>query len=121
MLFSNPFIDIDRYIPESYSEMLARYPEDEKGVLVNISELNPDLISDISFYRCNYDLSSKECQLRDSFAYCKPSRFKPFALQLDPDLNAIIIWDFKHYPEVGDWSDDPVAEATRFILNTFLV
>jgi hypothetical protein len=91
MLLSNPFIDIDRYIPESYSEMLARYPEDEKGVLVNISELNPDLISDISFYRCNYDLSSNEYQLRDSFAYCKPSRFKPFALQLDPDLNPIII------------------------------
>jgi hypothetical protein len=48
MLFSNPFIDIDRYIPESYSEMLARYTEDEKGVFANISELNPDLISDIS-------------------------------------------------------------------------
>jgi hypothetical protein len=48
MLFSNPFIDIDRDIPESYSEMLARYTEDEKGVFVNISELNPDLISDIS-------------------------------------------------------------------------
>jgi hypothetical protein len=47
MLFSNPFIDIDRDIPESYSEMLARYPEDEKGVFVNISELNPDLISGV--------------------------------------------------------------------------
>jgi hypothetical protein len=47
MLFSNPFIDIDRDIPESYSEMLGRYPEDEKGVFVNISELNPDLISGI--------------------------------------------------------------------------
>lgn len=66
-------------------------------------------------------MSSKEYQLWDSFGHYKLSRFKPFVLQLDPDLNPIIIWDFKHYPEFGDWSDDPVAEATRFILNTLLV
>ncbi len=102
-----------KYKSESIQEVLNRYSGFGADIFSKISEFYPELYSNLKYYR------AIAVQTNDVFAVCE-NIANEFAIQLDPDIEIICIWDEKNSIEIGDWATDEYQEAMSFIEECFV-
>ena len=94
---------------ESLQEFSKRYSGIGEALYVYIRDHYPKVHERLVFYR------SENVHLPDSFAYYNDSK-NPFAMQLDPDCDVVVLRNDKGQWEFGEWSEDMYTEIIDWIL-----
>jgi len=105
----------EKFHEETLDELQERYSGFGRDLYQLIKEKIPHVFSNLRFYQgINY-------QMGDSYAvYEDPNPGKSFAIQLDPDIEVIILWNSAIQTEIGSWFEKPEEEAILFILDELL-
>lgn len=101
---------------ESLDKVHERYSGFGRDLYRLIGERLPYVLINLRFYQgMNY-------QMGDSYAlYENPDNpGRSFAIQLDPDIDVIILWNSEIQTEIGNWVRNPEEEAIIFIQDEFL-
>jgi hypothetical protein len=116
--FKNPMIDprgwasAGTWTTEIPSEALARTAPLGRSLFERLFATHPELERDVVFVRWSV-------QSEDVYAVFDRTD-GAFGVQFDPLLGYIIVFGPESTNEIGDWFDDPVAEALRDIETTYL-
>ncbi|MCE0559426.1 hypothetical protein [Motilimonas sp. E26] len=100
------------YIQEPYSDVSSRYKGFGSKLFGVMSSSLPLHYQNLKFYR------SISNQTEDVFAICE-GLGHDYGIQLDPDCEAICLWDDKTHIEIGYWSEDEYIESVEFIKANF--
>ncbi len=101
---------------ETIDKVLERYSGFGRDLYWLIEERLPHVFCNLRFYQ------GTTFQSGDSYAvYEDPSNLeKSFAIELDPDIRVIVLWNNEIQTEIGSWADKPEEEAIIFIDDNFL-
>ena len=110
------------YQEESFSEFLQRYKGFGKEIHSEIRKELPNVFNKLKFYRAVK--STGKCVgaypfMKDSYAIYESENLE-FEIQLDPESEIIIIYNFEKVFEVGTWSEDIYSESISFIKSNFI-
>lgn len=106
----------EEYKEETLDTALKRYSGFGKDVYQLLEKKLPHIFLILKFYqRTTY-------QKEDSYAvYLDPDNpEKSFAIQLDPLIEVIVLWNHKTHVEIGTWADNPEKEAVEYISDIFM-
>jgi hypothetical protein len=109
----NLLIPKEDFQEETLAKVLERYSGFGKNFYRLLEEKLPQVFSKLTFYQ------ETSYQMRDSYAVYDDVD-KSFAIQLDPDIEVIVIWNQYIQTEIGSWVDKPEEEAIIFIQDEFL-
>ena len=97
---------------EAQSDAIARTPSLGQSFFARLFAAHPELEREVLFMRWSV-------QDEDTYAYFdRPDG--AFSVQFDPHLEYIIVSGADGTNEIGEWFDDPTAEALRYIETTYL-
>ncbi|HCS21884.1 MAG TPA: hypothetical protein DIW47_15220 [Bacteroidetes bacterium] len=102
-----------QFMEESYSEFLSRYQGFGSTFYADLKEKCPDVFKHLEFYTVR---SVEE----DSFALYTKEEIS-FAIQLDPLMEIICLWNHAQQIEIGHWHEHPVEVAIAYIKTEFLL
>jgi hypothetical protein len=99
---------------ESLAESMARYSGFGKDLFLELESHFPGMLSKFRFFQ------PQDSQEDDIWSYYQDDTVQ-FAVQLEPNTPVIVLWDAKpeNNIEIGDWSEDPIADVIRFIEEDF--
>lgn len=106
----------EEFQEETLNKVYERYSGIGRDLYQLIEEKLPQVFSNLRFYQgTNY-------QIGDSYAvYEDPDNHgKSFAIQLDPDIEVIVLWNSEIQTEIGSWVEKPEKEAILFIQDELL-
>jgi len=92
---------------EARDDALARAPAFGRRLFAGLFERFPDLRPAVAFLRWSE-------QPDDVYAVFELPN-GGFAVQVDPDLEYLIVWDAGERAEFGDWDGDQVVPALAFV------
>ncbi|MCC3157087.1 hypothetical protein LJ737_07545 [Hymenobacter sp. 15J16-1T3B] len=101
------------FVEEEYQDVLNRYSGFGIGLFPLINNQLPSVFNCLRFFR------SMMHQTEDVYATYETTE-KAFAIQLDPDIEVICLWNDDMQTEIGDWYEEPNAEALKFIITHLL-
>ena len=113
--------DCQEYQEESFSNFLERYKGFGKEIHTKIQIELPQIFNNLKFYRAVK--STEKCVgnypfIEDSYAIYENENVS-FEIQLDPESEVIIIFNYDITFEVGTWSENIYSECLEFIKNNF--
>jgi hypothetical protein len=91
---------------EARDDALARAPAFGRRFFAGLFERIPDLRPAVSFLRWSEQPDD---------VYAVFSSDGGFAVQVDPDLEYLVVWDGDERAEFGDWDGDQVVPALAFV------
>lgn len=100
------------FIEETYAEFLARYTGFGSGFYARLKQQVPEVFEHLVFYKVQ---SSPE----DSFALYDKAE-KSFAIQVDPLIEEICLWNPSEQLEFGHWCEDAEREAIAYLKAHFI-
>ena len=110
----NKLLNINRaYQKETFDEVTARYEGFGSELFLNIKDQYPDIFKNLTFYKIQpepYD---------DSFAVYTKGRTS-FAIQLEPDIEQITLWNKSDSTIIGNWSNDLYNDSINYIITKLL-
>ena len=98
---------------ETLDKLLERYSGFGRNLYQLLEEKLPHVFSELRFYQ------ERSYQTGDSYAVYDNAD-NSFAIQLDPDIEVIVLWNREIQTEIGTWVDKPEEEAIIFIEDNFL-
>lgn len=101
------------FIEENYTSITQRYSGFGSQLFTHLNAHFPNILLHFRFFR------SLNFQEKDVFAIYQ-SQSVSFAIQLDPDIEVIVLWDKTNSIEIGAWSEDEYKEAIDFIEANFI-
>lgn len=102
------FDQVEQYIQESLEEFDNRYSGFGGQLYSKLSYDLPPVFRNLVFYK------KKTGQTGNSYAEFVDFR-SPFAIQLDPIGEVIVLWNKEKHIEIGFWSNDPYKDALEVI------
>jgi hypothetical protein len=101
------------YKLETLDAMQVRYQGFGKELYQRMQIELPEVYDRLIFYKAIRN------QTTDSYAVYN-DKTNPFAIQLDPDISLIILWNSATHIEITSWSPDACGEAIEFIKTNLL-
>lgn len=106
----------EKFLEETLDKVHERYSGFGRDLYPLIGEKLPHVFCNLRFYQDN------RYQMEDSYAvYEDPGNpAKSFAIQLDPHIEVIVLWNSEIQTEIGSWAKNPEEKAIIFILDELL-
>ena len=98
-----------QFLDESEEQAFSRYTGFGLAVFDELWRRFPEFRDHFRYFR--------DPRSNDIWSHCKFAK-REFGLQLDPDIEVICLWNESGSVEIGDWGDDPILLAIKWIEET---
>lgn len=108
------------FVKEKYEDLIMRYSGFGIELLIMLKNNYNDIFSKLDFYKdqksYHQDLDDL---LPDSFSLYR-NGVTEFAIQLDPEIEVICIWNKNKHIEINSYWKNPVQKSMEIILEEFI-